>query len=98
MCVRPRNLTGLTPYPRRVTQRILLALALVLAAACLAAAIALPSTDPCRVGDEVILGCPLLTDDRIGLRLIIGAAGVVAGAVILRVRAIQKRRDSLGQQ
>jgi hypothetical protein len=80
-----------------VKQRILLALALVLAAACVVAAIALPSIDPCRVGDEVIPGCPLLTDDRIGLRLIIGAAGVVAAAVILWVRAIEKRRASLGQ-
>jgi hypothetical protein len=76
---------------------MLLALALALAAACLAAAIALPSIDPCRVGDQFIPGCPLPTDDRIGLRLMIGGAGVVAGAVILWVRAIEKGRASLGQ-
>jgi hypothetical protein len=76
---------------------VLLALAFVVATVSVITAIALPSIDPCRVGDQFIPGCRLLTDERIGLRLMIGGAGLLAGAVILWVRAIEKRLASLGQ-
>jgi hypothetical protein len=65
-------------------RRVLLALAFVVATADVVTAIALPSIDPCRVGDQVIPGCPLLTPtvDRIGLRLTIGGVGLLAGAAV----------------
>ena len=65
-------------------RRVLLALAFVVATAGVVAAIALPSIDPCRVGDQFIPGCRLLApmEDRIGLRLTIGAVGLLAGAAV----------------
>lgn len=65
-------------------RRVLLALAFVVAAAGVITAIALPSIDPCRVGDQFIPGCPLLTPtfDRMGLRLTIVGVGLLAGAAV----------------
>jgi len=63
-------------------RRLLLALAFVVATVGVITAIALPSIDPCRVGDQFIPGCPLPTDDRIGLRLTIGGVGLLAGAAV----------------
>jgi hypothetical protein len=73
---------------------VLLVLAFIFPIACLATAIALPSIDPCR--DRMIMACPFLTDDRIGLRLMIGGAGLLAGVVLLLVRAVEKRRAASG--
>jgi hypothetical protein len=71
-------------------RRVLLALAFVVATAGVISAIALPSIDPCRVGDQFIPGCPLLTDDRMGLRLTIVGVGLLAGAaVFLRSRRME---------
>lgn len=78
-------------------QRILLVLAFVIPIACVATAIALPTIDPCRVGNQLIPGCPLLPDDRIGLRLMIGGTGLLAGALVLLIRAVEKRRAALGR-
>ena len=71
-------------YALGMKRRALLALAFVVATAGVITAIALPSIDPCRVGDQVIPGCPLLTPtfDRIGLRLTIGGVGLLAGAAL----------------
>ena len=71
-------------YALGMKRRVLFALALVVATAGVITAIALPSIDPCRVGDQVIPGCPLLTPtfDRIGLRLTIGGVGILAGAAL----------------
>jgi hypothetical protein len=83
---------------------MLLALALALAAACLAAAIALPSIDPCRVGDQFIPGCRLLApiNDRIGLRLTIGGVGLLAGAAVFlwarRTATNPPRSDSMSER
>jgi hypothetical protein len=74
-------------------RRILLALGLVIAAAGVATAIVLPSIDPCR--DQMIMGCPFLPHDRIGLRLVIGGAGLLAGTLVLLVRAVEKRLAAL---
>jgi hypothetical protein len=60
-----------------------------------AIAIALPSSDPCR--EQMIMGCPFLANDRIGLRLVIGGAGLPAGALVLLIRAIEKRRAAVGR-
>jgi hypothetical protein len=69
---------------KRMKRRVLLALAFVVAAAGVVTALALPSVDPCHVGDQVILGCPFLTPtfDRIGLRLTIAVVGLLAGAAV----------------
>jgi len=78
-------------------RRVLLALAFVVATAGVVTAIALPSIDPCRVGDQVLPGCPFLTPgfDRIGLRLTIGGVGLLAGAaVFLWARRMGTGRDS----
>jgi hypothetical protein len=56
-----------------VKRRVRLALAFVVATAGLVTAVALPSTDPCRVGDQFIPGCRL--GYLIGLRPI-GTTGV----------------------
>jgi hypothetical protein len=68
-----------------MNRRVLLTLAFVVAAAGVVIAIALPSIDPCRVGDQFVPGCRLLTptNDRIGLRLTIGGVGLLAGAALL---------------
>ena len=68
----------------RMKRRVLLALAFVVAAASVITALALPSVDPCRVGDQAILGCPFLTPtfDRIGRRLTIAGVGLLAGAAV----------------
>jgi hypothetical protein len=68
-----------------VMRRVLLVLAFVFPIVCVVAAIALPSIDPCH--DQMIMACPFLTDDRIGLRLVIGGAGLLAGIVLVLVRA-----------
>jgi hypothetical protein len=49
-------------------RRVLLALAFVVVTTSVVTAIALPRIDPCRVGDQFIPGCRLLTpiDERIG--------------------------------
>jgi len=72
-------------YAQGMNRRVLLA-ALVVATAGVITAIALPSIDPCRVGDQFIPGCSLFTptDDRIGLRLTIGGVGRLAGAGLFR--------------
>jgi hypothetical protein len=64
--------------------RILLLLAFAVATAGVITAIALPSIDPCRVGDQVLPGCIFLTPrfDRIGLRLTIGGVGLLLGASV----------------
>jgi hypothetical protein len=63
---------------------VLLALAFVVATAGVITAIALPSIDPCRVGDQFIPCGPLLTPtyDRMGLRLTIVGVGLLAGAAV----------------
>jgi hypothetical protein len=63
---------------------VLLALAFVVATTGVITALALPSIDPCRVGDQFIPCGPFLTpmDDRIGLRLTIGGLGLLAAAGI----------------
>jgi hypothetical protein len=62
---------------------VLLALAFVVATAGVITAIALPSIDPCRVGDQFIPGCRLTpTFDRMGLRLTIVGVGLLAGAAV----------------
>jgi hypothetical protein len=76
-------------------RRILLVLAFVIPIACMATAIALPSIDPCR--DPTIMACPFLADDRIGIRLVIGGAGLLAAALILLIRAVEKRRAAAGR-
>jgi hypothetical protein len=65
-------------------RRVLLALAFVVATAGLVTALALPSIDPCRVGDQFAPGCRLLTPtfDRIGLRLTIAGVGLLTGAAV----------------
>jgi hypothetical protein len=65
-------------------RRVLLALAFVVATAGVITAIALPSIDPCRVGDQFIPGCPFWTptNDRMGLRLTIVGVGLLAGAAV----------------
>jgi len=47
-------------------------------------AFALPSIDPCRVGDQVRPGCILVTPtfDRIGLGLTIAGVGLLAGSAL----------------
>ena len=72
------------PVMERVKRRVLLALAFVVAIAGVVTAIALPSVGPCRAGDQVVQGCPLLTPtfDRIGLRLTIAGVGLLAGAAV----------------
>jgi hypothetical protein len=60
-----------------------------------AAVIASQSIDACR--DQRIMGCPFLPDERIGLRLVIGGAGLLAAAVMVWIRAIEKRRAALGR-
>lgn len=63
---------------------VLVTLAFFFAAAGVVTAIALPSIDPCRVGDQFIPGCRLFTptDDRIGLRLTVGAVGLLGSAAL----------------
>jgi hypothetical protein len=71
-------------WPTSLTRRVLLALAFVVATAGVITAMALPSIDPCRHGDQVLPGCTLVTPtfDRIGLRVTIGAVGLLAGAAM----------------
>jgi hypothetical protein len=59
-----------------------LGLAFVVATTGVITAIALPSIDPCRVGDQFIPCGPFLTPtyDRMGLRLTIVGVGLLAGA------------------
>jgi hypothetical protein len=45
----------------------------------------------------MIMGCPFLANDRIGLRLVIGGAGLPAGALVLLIRAVEKRRAAVGR-
>lgn len=81
-------------YPWRVKRRALLAIALVVTTAGVFTAIALPSIDPCRVGDQVIPWCPFVTTtfDRLGLRLMIAGVGLLAAAaVILWARRMKSR-------
>jgi hypothetical protein len=65
-------------------RRVLRALAFVVATAGVITAIALPSIDPCRVGDQFIPCGPFLTPtyDRMGLRLTIVGVGLLAGAAM----------------
>jgi hypothetical protein len=75
-------------------RRSLLPLAFVIVIASVATAIALPSIDPCR--DQMMMACPFLADNRIGLRLVIGGAGLLVGVGLVLVRAVGKRRVALG--
>jgi hypothetical protein len=80
----------------RMMRRSLLVLAFLIPIACVATAIALPSSDPCR--EQMIMGCPFLANDRFGLRLVIGGGGLLAGALVLLIRAVEKkRRAALGE-